>query len=41
MPGTIRDNLAYGLRKRVSDEELWDALREWHADGLSVKWKIS
>ena len=27
MPGTIRDNLTYGLRREVSDEELWDALR--------------
>lgn len=34
MPGTIRDNLTYGLRKEVSDEELWDALRMAYADGF-------
>ncbi len=34
MPGTIRDNLTYGLRREVSDEELWDALRMAYADGF-------
>lgn len=34
MPGTIRDNLTYGLRREVSDEELWDALRMTYADGF-------
>ena len=32
MPGTIRDNLTYGLRREVSDEEFWDALRMAYAD---------
>lgn len=32
MPGTIRDNLTYGLRREVSDEELWHALRLAYAD---------
>ena len=34
MPGTIRDNLTYGLRREASDEELWDALRMAYADGF-------
>ncbi|MDD1381292.1 ABC transporter ATP-binding protein [Limosilactobacillus reuteri] len=34
MPGTIRDNLTYGLRREVSDEEFWDALRMAYADGF-------
>lgn len=34
MPGTIRDNLTYGLRREVSDEELWAALRMAYADGF-------
>ena len=34
MPGTIRDNLTYGLRREVSDEELWNALRMAYADGF-------
>lgn len=34
MPGTIRDNLTYGLRKEVSDEELWNALRMAYAEGF-------
>ncbi|MBB1100103.1 ABC transporter ATP-binding protein [Limosilactobacillus sp. WF-MT5-A] len=34
MPGTIRDNLTYGLRREVSDEELWDALRMAYADSF-------
>lgn len=34
MPGTIRDNLTYGLRREVSDEELWHALRLAYADGF-------
>lgn len=34
MPGTIRDNLTYGLRREVSDEELWDALIMAYADGF-------
>ncbi|AWD61386.1 ABC transporter permease [Limosilactobacillus reuteri] len=34
MPGTIRDNLTYGLRREVSDEELWEALRMAYADGF-------
>ena len=34
MPGTIRDNLTYGLRREASDEELWDALRRAYADGF-------
>ncbi|MCD7136777.1 ABC transporter ATP-binding protein/permease [Limosilactobacillus balticus] len=37
MPGTIRDNLTYGLRREVSDEELWDALRMAYADGFVSK----
>lgn len=34
MPGTIRDNLTYGLRREVSDEEIWAALRMAYADGF-------
>lgn len=34
MPGTIRDNLTYGLRREVSDEELWNALKMAYADGF-------
>ena len=34
MPGTICDNLTYGLRREVSDEEFWDALRMAYADGF-------
>lgn len=34
MPGTIRDNLTYGLRREISDEEFWDALRMAYADGF-------
>lgn len=34
MPGTIRDNLTYGLRREVSDEEFWDVLRMAYADGF-------
>lgn len=26
MPGTIRENLLYGLEREVSDDELWQAL---------------
>lgn len=34
MPGTIRDNLTYGLRRTVSDTELWKALKMAYADGF-------
>lgn len=34
MPGTIRDNLTYGLRREVSDEQLWEALKMAYADGF-------
>jgi ATP-binding cassette subfamily B protein AbcA/BmrA len=34
MPGTIRDNLTYGLRRPVSDDELWHALKMAYADGF-------
>lgn len=34
MPGTIRDNLTYGLRRSVSDDELWWALKMAYADGF-------
>ena len=34
MPGTIRDNLTYGLRRSVSDDELWWTLKMAYADGF-------
>lgn len=34
MPGTIRDNLTYGLRRQVTDDELWNALQMAYADGF-------
>lgn len=32
MPGTIRENLVYGLDREVSDEELWQVLKMAYAD---------
>ncbi|MBB1078437.1 ABC transporter ATP-binding protein [Limosilactobacillus sp. STM2_1] len=32
MPGTIRDNLTYGLHRTVDDDELWQALKMAYAD---------
>lgn len=32
MPGTIRDNLTYGLHRTVDDKELWRALKMAYAD---------
>lgn len=34
MPGTIRDNLTYGLRRTVTDDQLWAALKMAYADGF-------
>ena len=31
MPGTIRENLLYGLEREVSDDELWQALNMAYA----------
>ena len=32
MPGTIRENLVYGLGRKVSDDELWHVLKMAYAD---------
>lgn len=32
MPGTIRENLVYGLEREVSDDELWNVLSMAYAD---------
>lgn len=32
MPGTIRENLVYGLNREVSDDELWHVLKMAYAD---------
>ena len=32
MPGTIRENLVYGLEREVSEKELWDVLKMAYAD---------
>lgn len=32
MPGTIRENLTYGLKRKVSDKEIWDVLKMAYAD---------
>lgn len=34
MPGTIRENLVYGLDRDVTDEELWRVLKMAYADGF-------
>lgn len=34
MPGTIRDNLTYGLRRTITDEQLWAALKMAYAEGF-------
>lgn len=34
MPGTIRENLVYGLKRVVNEEELWHVLKMAYADGF-------
>ena len=34
MPGTIRENLVYGLDQKVTDKELWHVLKLAYADGF-------
>ena len=34
MPGTIKENLVYGLNKVVSEDELWRVLKLAYADGF-------
>ncbi len=34
MPGTIRENLAYGLDHEVNDDELWHVLKMAYADNF-------
>ena len=34
MPGTIRENLTYGLKRSVSEKELWHVLEMAYADGF-------
>ena len=34
MPGTIRENLAYGLDREVNDDELWHVLKMAYADNF-------
>ena len=34
MPGTIRENLVYGLDQKITDEELWHVLKLAYADGF-------
>ena len=42
MPGTIRENLLYGLEREVSDDELWQALDMAYAQKtLFKKWMIN
>ncbi|CCI84749.1 multidrug resistance ABC transporter ATP binding protein [Lactobacillus pasteurii DSM 23907 = CRBIP 24.76] len=34
MPGTIRENLLYGLDSEVGEEQIWEALKMAYADGF-------
>lgn len=34
MPGTIKENLVYGLQKEVTEDELWHVLKLAYADGF-------